>query len=222
MMAQDASGENFVKQADNLLTKELSRLSVEERNDITEEMHGVRTLAREETAEFLEQSLAELETFLNQMRTDPPSLKNAFILSQRPDFGHTTGNNELRRTYVNDTNFRLRFLRCELFDAKKAALRMIKYLDLVLELCGDYALQRQIKITDFSKDEMKVLRSGCIQLLPYRDRAGRPILAFVGDMGWNYGIRLKVSWIFLVTILFYHRPVEYSFCSFSCVTKSLY
>ena len=85
-------------------------------------------------------------------------------------------------SYVNDKKFRLRFLRCKLFDAKKASIRIIKYLDLILEIYG-YALRRHFpQLNDFTKDEMKVLRSGCMQLLvPYHDRAGRPILAFVGD-----------------------------------------
>jgi len=39
------------------------------------------------------------------------------------------------------------------------------------------------------------LRSGCIQILPYRDRAGRPILALVGDMGMTYGARLVFKFI---------------------------
>lgn len=204
MIAADdetSRGENFVKQADDLLTKELRRLSYQDRNDINEEIHGVCLIAPEETAEFLELSLVKLSTCLNQIVTDPPSLKIAYDLSQRysnqTTESHEPATNEIfslpARTYVNDRNFRLRFLRCELFDEKKAALRIIKYLDLVLEICGEYALKRPIQLDDLSKDEMKLLRSGCIQLLPYRDRAGRPVLAFVGDMGYNYNVRLKVS-----------------------------
>ncbi len=183
-----------MKQADNLITKELSRLSVQDRNDINEEIHGVRSLARDETPEDLARSLGELDTVLSRMITNPASLRNAFDFGQRETGSKKiTERNERDHVYVNDTNFRLRFLRCERFDAEKAAIRMIKYLDLILTLWGENALRRQIQLTDFSKDEMKLMRSGCIQVLPYRDRAGRPILAFVGDMGFHYSTRLKVS-----------------------------
>ena len=77
MLSADDGSENFVKQADDLLTKELSQLPSQDRNTINEEIHEVRTLAPEETPELLEQSLAELPTFLSKVIVDPPSLKTA-------------------------------------------------------------------------------------------------------------------------------------------------
>ena len=186
MSGQDnGNGLSFVKQADDLITQELSRLSFQDRNAINEEIHGVCGLAPEETPELLERAFADLDLFLNEITMEPPSLKTAYDLSQ---------NDDKSRSYVNDPNFRLRFLRCELFDAKKAAIRMIKYLDFVLEEFGEYALTRPIKIADFTKEEMKILRSGCIQLLPYRDRTGRPILTWVGHMGLHFDLRKRVSY----------------------------
>ena len=186
MSDQDnGNGSSFVKQADYLITQELVRLSFQDRNAINEEIHGVRGLAPEETPKLLERTLADLDLFLNEITMEPPSLKTAYDLSQ---------NDDKSRSYVNDPNFRLRFLRCELFDAKKAAIRMIKYLDFVLEDFGESALKRPIKITDFTKKEMKILRSGFLQLLPYRDRTGRPILTWVGNMGFHYDLKLRVSY----------------------------
>ena len=186
MSGQDnGNGLSFVKQADDLITQALFRLSFQDRNAINEEIHGVRGLAPEETPELLERALADLHLLLNEITMEPPSLKIAYDLSQ---------NDDKSRSYVNDPNFRLRFLRCELFDAKKAAIRMIKYLDFVLEEFGEYALTRPIKIADFTKEEMKILHSGCIQLLPYRDRTGRPILTWVGHMGLHYDFRMRVRY----------------------------
>ena len=200
---EGSGGENFVKQADELLLEELSRLSFQDRNNINEEIHGVRVLGPEETPELLERSLAALGMFLDQIITEPPSLKTAFNLSQSPVLNPTmepsnpqtneSSSPPSSTTYVNSRSFRLMFLRSELFDAKKAALRIIKYLDVVLEICGEYTLRRPIQLTDFSKEEMRILRSGCIQLLSYRDRAGRPILAFLGHLGTKYHVHLKVS-----------------------------
>jgi hypothetical protein len=199
---ESSRGEDFLKQADDLLAEEISRLSFQDRNHINEEIHGVRVLAPEETPELLERSLVDLDSFLNQMITEPPSLKDAYNLSQTLDSNRRMEPIDLRSNenpsttniiYVNDTSFRLRFLRCELFDAKKAALRIIKYLNLVHEVCGECALTRPIQLNDFHKEEKKILRSGFMQLLPYRDRAGRPILAFVGDIGAKYSWSQKVS-----------------------------
>jgi len=96
-------------------------------------------------------------------------------------------------TYVNTVEFRLRFLRCELFDAKKAALRLVKFLDFVHEIFdGNELLRRPIKITDLSKAEMKIMRLGIYQLLPYRDRSGRPVYAELGDMGFMLDLKMRM------------------------------
>jgi hypothetical protein len=44
-------------------------------------------------------------------------------------------------------------------------------------LFGDEALARDIRLSDFSKEDMLTLESGCLQLLPSRDVAGRPIFS---------------------------------------------
>mmetsp|Transcript_22713 Transcript_22713/g.48209 ORF Transcript_22713/g.48209 Transcript_22713/m.48209 type:complete len:481 (+) Transcript_22713:126-1568(+) len=162
-------------EVDNLLSKELLELSLTDRNAIDEEIHGVVTLAPKETPKLLEVSLRDLSSELDRIPDDSP-LKAAYIESQR-----------LPTTYVNGRDFRLRFLRCELFDAKKAALRMTKFLDIAKELVGPEVLQRPIRISDFTKEETKLLRKGNVQLLPYRDRSGRPIFVWVGDFGLEKG-----------------------------------
>ena len=85
-------------------------------------------------------------------------------------------------SFVDDVDFRLRFLRCELFHVDKAVVRFINYLNLSYELFGAVALIRVVRISDMSKAELRFLRKGNLQILPYRDRAGRPILALLGGM----------------------------------------
>ena len=53
---------------------------------------------------------------------------------------------------MNTDAFRLMFLRCELFDATKAARRLINYVALMYELYGDIGLQRRIQIGDMSEE----------------------------------------------------------------------
>jgi hypothetical protein len=171
---------NIDTQMDNLLSKELLDLSLQDRNAINEEIHGVQTLAPEETPEMLTAALDDL-SFEISMISD--TQKVAYNKSQ-----------EISTTsYINTADFRLRFLRCDLFNANKAALRIVKFVDLLLEIFGDFALRRPIQMTDFKRDELQVFRLGLLQLLPYRDRSGRRIFASVGGFGLRTPLMTRVS-----------------------------
>lgn len=147
---------------DDLVSKELMRLTLNDRNSIQEEIHGVNCLALEETPEFIQGSLRKLAFELDEGL--PSSETKGYKMSQK-----------FQSTYVNSIDFRLRFLRCELFDPKKAAKRMTFFLEIVLDLFGTYALERSIRLSDFNKEELKFMRKGRFQWLPFRDRSGRRI-----------------------------------------------
>jgi len=83
---------------------------------------------------------------------------------------------------IDDPNFRLRFLRAELFDVKRAVIRYFNYLNVVHELWGAIALEREVRVSDFNRSESKLLRKGHIQILPFRDRSGRRIVTLLGGM----------------------------------------
>lgn len=176
------------KKAEGLIAKELLLIPFHERNAIDEEVHGVHNISPNETPELLQLSMYLLSIELSKIPDKP-----AFDKSQRlfPN-----------DTYVNTVDFRLRFLRCEIFDAKKAAIRMVTFLDFLDDLFdGNYVLRRPIEITDLSKVEMKILRTGICQLLPYRDRSGRPVYIEAGDMGFQIDLKLRMrirSYLFFV------------------------
>jgi hypothetical protein len=214
---------------DELLSKEMLQLSVKDRNDIQEEIHGVKCLAVEETPELISKALKELSNEID--RHIPDSQKRAYLKSLKPIIYNNNNNNNIRRhksnnsninnscsnsdteddpqpdtettsssssspssdnnnnndhnnkndhnnnlSYIHGDDFKLRFLRCDLFDVKKAAKRLVTYLDLLVEIFGAYALKRPICLTDFSKEELRHMRKGLIQMLPYRDRSGRRII----------------------------------------------
>jgi len=79
---------------------------------------------------------------------------------------------------VNTAEFRLKFLRCELFDAKKAAARLVSFLDFLMDVFDDKEdlLLRPMRMSDFDKNEYIILKTGNFQLLPFRDRSGRRIV----------------------------------------------
>ena len=54
------------RDVDTLLSNELMRLSISDRNAIQEEIHGVRCLAPEETPELLQSSLCQLALELDR------------------------------------------------------------------------------------------------------------------------------------------------------------
>jgi len=146
-----------------LVSKEVLQYNLEERNAVYEEIHGVRSLCPDESAPgMLDNALEQLAEELFKL---PQKQKRAYAQSQ-----------QYNDTYVNEPDFRLRFLRAELFDAKKAALRMARFLEVCVEFFGVDKLRSPIRLTDFSRKEMKVFNMGRIQLLPYRDRSGRRIV----------------------------------------------
>jgi hypothetical protein len=121
-----------------------------------------------ETQELIDESLRQLDIELQ-------------ALPSKPTYDEAV---KLNSPYVQSNEYRLRFLRCDLWDAKKAALRLERNLDFMKKHFGPDALLREIYISDLDNDEIFAMRSGCIQILSGRDTIGRRILARFGDFGW--------------------------------------
>jgi len=156
---------------DQILSEGLMQLSMKDRNVVEEEIHGVSTLAPSttESPDLVETSLQELSTELSKI---PEDKKVAYMESQL-----------FQNTYVNTPEFRLRFLRCELFDVKRAAKKIVKFLDYASHLFGPAVLQRPMGMVDFTTEEKKWMQN--FQILPYRDQSGRAIRTWVGDFAMN-------------------------------------
>lgn len=169
------------KAANTLLSQEMMNLSMNDRNDIQEEIHGVKCLAMEESPEYLEAALRELAYTIDELT--PNYEKQAYLQSQQPPQNGPNRDYRSYPTYVNEADFRLRFLRCELFDIRKAAQRMLKFLDIAKELFGVYALRRPIRLSDFSKEEIRYMKKGRYQVLPNRDRSGRRVCVMFPEHG---------------------------------------
>ncbi len=189
-----------------MLTKVISdqqnKLSYIDRNILHEELHGVAFNEKQETTEMLRYALsklaAELETLVmsdwKNNKDGTPSLSTGYILSPKSVSAH-----------VYKPSFRLRFLRAEQFHPRKAAIRLMKFLNLVLKVFGAFALARPIKLTDFKRSEMKALQTGWLQVLPFRDRSGRRLFVWTGQMGMEYEATMRVRFIVLLAC-FYEKP----------------
>ena len=189
-LSESATDKEYLSATTKLISKEQHKLSYKERNFIHEEIHGVACNAKIETPEMLQYYLTKLSSELDQLvlsdhrnNANASSLSAGYLLSRR-GFG--------TETYVNKVSFRLRFLRAENFDARKAAIRLMTFMNLLLEIFGAFALSRPIKLTDFKRSEIKVLQSGWLQVLPFRDRSGRRLFIWIGHLGVNVEAILRV------------------------------
>jgi hypothetical protein len=195
------------KRLNNLIAQDFNKLSFHDRNAINEEIHGVSSLSPEETPEMVADAVHRLSLGIDDIVHKPAYNKNQQWNSNSSTMGIDciqsvynynvdTLSAGTHSTYVNTLEFRLRFLRADLFDAKKAAKRLVKFLEMVMELYdgNEELLRRPIVLNDLkSKEEKDYMKLGNHQLLPFRDRSGRRVIAMVPDMTSIPCVRLRVS-----------------------------
>jgi hypothetical protein len=151
---------------DQIMARELNNLSFYDRSRIQEEIHGAVSLAMEETPSQIASSLQSLQNEIDQTSATE---RKAYDLAMASESSFVQGN-----------EFRIKFLRAEFFDAKRACWRMMVHLRLLGKYFGPSALLRPLRFSDFSRKEQSIVRAGFIQILPSRDRAGR-LVAFDND-----------------------------------------
>jgi hypothetical protein len=192
---------------DALLGAELNNLSMVERENVLQDIHGVSDIVDEEP-EFVARRLAELNTEVTMIKN-----KAAYLQAQAQ-------NSE----YVSNLDFRLMFLRASSFIPKDAAIRLVAFCEAKLELFGTEKLTKTILLSDMDKDDIGCLEAGYSQLLPGRDRAGRALFTVLPMINNKHTVlRSKVRHLFLplcshVTMLFF--PHLFSIC-FSCVLSTI-
>lgn len=147
--------------AEKLLTEELNRLSLVEHEKILFDIHGFSQVDQEDPVD-VEVRLQEIEREIGKIRN-----KKAY------DYA-----NYCNPDYVQDRSFRLKFLRCDRWDTKLAAQRIVRHFQVKQELFGETdVMARDVRLSDLSSDDSVALESGFIQVLPTRDVAGRSIFS---------------------------------------------
>ena len=182
------------EEVDAFLTNELTRMSMDERDQIAQELHCITEPIQEEPT-FVSKCLSDLQHELKM-------LPSADMTAYRK--AHT-----IDPTYTTDRSFRLQFLRAERFNPKAAASRLARYFHEKFHLFGpekvrflicsvllftstfhimlihlfclvsirwNMKVARSITLADLSADETSTLTSGFVQSCPSRDRSGRAIL----------------------------------------------
>jgi hypothetical protein len=151
-----------VTDVDTALAKEITKLSFNDRNRVQEEVHGVQFAMPEETPQLLRTCLLQMDAQVQS-------------ISSKKAYDHAVQKLD-DVSYIRSDTFRLSFVRAAMFDVPKAAIKYIKYLDLLHEFFGDVGLQRPLRFTDLNKAEKECLKEGRRQILPSRDRSGRLIM----------------------------------------------
>ena len=175
---------------DDLLTREIMNLSLQARNDIQEEIHGVKCLSPQESPALLLDSISRLNRQLAAL--SPSAHADSYRMAAR-----------FSDSFVHTAEFKLRFLRKHFFDVRLAAQNLCEYLHAIHSLFGNDALRRELCMHEnFSKEETRLFRKGYYQLLPIRDRSGRRILAvFPDEEVDNMSVEVRAKFIaYLSTI----------------------
>ena len=104
---------------ENTLAQDMAQLSVQERNDVFEEIHGVDGVV-EESPEFVEDKLARMKEEIQKI-VHREAYNKAVLLAP---------------TRVHSQQFCLMFLRSTKFDAKAAAAKIVAHFDFKSKLFG--------------------------------------------------------------------------------------
>jgi hypothetical protein len=161
-----------------LFAAELSRLSIEERDEVLHDIHGVADSQKEDPA-FVRRCLDDLEEAISLL---PVQDKISYLQAR-----------DLDESYVTNEDFLLMFLRACSFDIRSASARMTAFFDLKKEIFGVEKLAKDIVYEDLDEDDTRCLESGYAQILSGRDRAGRAIF-FLMPMIRKYNtLRNRVS-----------------------------
>lgn len=145
------------------IAQQMNYMSVRERERRLEEMHGVPQIVNE-TPEIVDNALNRFHTQVTmeiENGYDPRLYDHALALD---------------RAYIEGRKFRLMFLRAELFEVSRAVKRMFLFLEKKTQFFGPDKLGRPLLLSDLDVTTRKVLQAGDMQILPYRDRAGRPVI----------------------------------------------
>jgi hypothetical protein len=146
----------------SLLALDLNKISLNERDKVFEDLHGVPDLV-DESPELVASCLAELEPGIAKIRR-----RDAYIVAASKD-----------SSYTSSRTLRLKFLRAENFESDRAAARLVGFFETKLELFGPDPLARDLLLSDLDEDDQKCLQSGLMTLVPAKDAAGRGIVTWV-------------------------------------------
>eukprot|EP00521_Asterionellopsis_glacialis_P012725 CAMPEP_0195302630 /NCGR_PEP_ID=MMETSP0707-20130614/31413_1 /TAXON_ID=33640 /ORGANISM="Asterionellopsis glacialis, Strain CCMP134" /LENGTH=350 /DNA_ID=CAMNT_0040365941 /DNA_START=112 /DNA_END=1161 /DNA_ORIENTATION=+ len=141
--------------------EEREALSLDDQILFEQEKFGAIQYGVNETPELIATSLQQLEEALDTI-PEKETYETALFIDPE---------------YVESEEFRLAFLRADLFNVPAAARRMVNYWERKLYLFGpEKAFNRSLSILDLKEEDYIALGLGAIQLIPHLDEAGRGLI----------------------------------------------
>eukprot|EP00538_Stauroneis_constricta_P013129 CAMPEP_0119557070 /NCGR_PEP_ID=MMETSP1352-20130426/8844_1 /TAXON_ID=265584 /ORGANISM="Stauroneis constricta, Strain CCMP1120" /LENGTH=578 /DNA_ID=CAMNT_0007604111 /DNA_START=81 /DNA_END=1817 /DNA_ORIENTATION=+ len=143
---------------EDVIDEDLKNLSLNEREEVYEEIHGVKE-RRNETPDFINECLQQLEKELKRHSNMNAPYSRALFLNKK---------------YVK--SLELMFLRSVEYDVPKTAQKLLLHFEKKMEWFGHEKLTRDIRYSDLDDDARESLRIGVSALFPnVVDTIGRPI-----------------------------------------------
>lgn len=149
----------------------MNQLSTTEREMVMFEIHGVNQVTAR-SMEFQQEKLRSLSSAIS----DVVRGKSAFTKAQLQN-----------PKYTADPDFRLLFLRATDWNVEESTRVLLQFFRAKLELFGPTLLTRRIAFNDLSTEVKKSVELGFIQVLPFRDTAGRAIVTLFPSLLENSG-----------------------------------
>lgn len=151
-----------------MIANDLQTMSRERRELVWADLSGNRrgSMYYQELAESIRETPANVERAMQELEVEISRLPT-FTLLRKVQLQHPE--------YVNSVSFRLKFLRCERFNAKEAMKRMMRYFEEKNLLWGEECLGREISMLDLDEEDVAYLRSGAHSITPNVDSGGRRI-----------------------------------------------
>eukprot|EP00536_Pseudo-nitzschia_multiseries_P013209 jgi/Psemu1/34429/gm1.34429_g len=174
---------------DSLIAKELNEMSLEKRERVLEEIHGVSrpiTIAEEDRLlEEMQMELDDLERKCSAKETANATCKTTTTTTTTdlPIAAYLKAK-MLRSEWIQDRQFRLSFLNREYNNPKKAAICMIRYLHFLVDcFTKEDILMRPIHLKDIHPHLSEYCSDlfSSVLFLPIRDPSGRRIVAFLRE-----------------------------------------
>jgi len=146
---------------DAMMAHAMTQLSVHEREEVYNDIHGVADEIVE-TPEMIDEAIGRMKIELFKMSTEATATAYQQALAQDS-------------SYVYDYKSLLSFLRAERFDPVRAAIRLTKFYSFKLEAFGIEKLTKDIYQDDLTQSERDGMYNSTTNLLPFRDRGGRSV-----------------------------------------------
>eukprot|EP00980_Cylindrotheca_fusiformis_P019693 scaffold6870_cov121-Cylindrotheca_fusiformis.AAC.20 len=174
-----------MQQAEDLWAVDMSKLSLEERSKALDDVHCVgETIV--ETPEMLRKALSEFGE--EARRLSNPVYEIAL---------------QQNRQYVEGEAFRLKFLRCNLFEIKSSVSQMMKLLQYKAKYFGIDKLARDIVLADLTNEDRDLFQSGFLHVQQSKDRCGRNVLWFFNEFlgRWPKDVMIRTHYFLNFNIL---------------------